>query len=1177
MKYLLASILALAFVSSAYSDEGKIELGKVEVVSAHGADADHRPVRPTGIFPDGTRAIFFVFQSKAGGRGSHRIDLDLYAVDERRMISKDGWVSLPEGQRHSIKFPTDNLVPGRYRLMLHSSAGTKELNFSIEGRAPAAIDLAAAGALTKGLSDTPWADQPGYKDWTRPKIAPNIARAALGARVQAPDRESTGWTKDLLIDGFGWVMSPTDSSKCARCGWATRDRMPVTIDLALPRDKAAEIAAVVLNTDVYNWARNNGYTSLFPKYVTISTLNGAGAETEVKALIPRRPGRFLVPMPVGTRGAKLRIRIDENYGGDGAVLAEIEVLERANNGSVLEGIEFDLAQAALGGTLVSFTGYAEPTLSTLFDGNTKGQWRSRDAYFPQDFTLAFADNRVARVREVRLIFPNDTDPSTWPSEVVIAASTDHPLDGFVEVTQHALPKKPGTHVLPLGVDARFLKIRIIDNHGSRYTSLASIQVIEESGGEYVPMLLRPQEDESEDTDDGAATVSQPDEKEPNDTPETARAIRWDETSLGSINPLGEEDYLRLPPLPSGAKSLTIDFAGKPNIRHSLALLDPEGNRIGGFDPGDVPTSAAQLSFALQWKETFLHVTEPTSSVALVFDTSGSMFGQEKDLEAAVRAYVRAAPADQEIQLIRFGGSVDVLLPGFTSDKAAIQQALGTIKPDGSTKLYDALEKAKQLLSDRRGNRAIIVMGDGEDTASDLWHGDFWAKLEEKRIRFYAIGLGLGMERYSPRFATTGRMLLEHLALATDGQSFHAAESKDLEAFYERIAHDLSAPSIYSVTPRIEIGSGELSVVATAEHLPNSIMPAIHILLDVSGSMSERMEDGSSRMDVAKAAMFTLLNKGLAEGTPFALTVFGSRVPERPDKEKACTDIVTEQTLAPLDSERVRTFIDRLQPRGGTTPLARGIAHVVENFDFKAGGILLVVTDGIEECDDEPIVSILKLFGAGLEELRLNVVGFDLKDEASKGFLRKVAEIGSGQYYDAADREAIAQALRQATAARYAVLDSNGTVVAEGGIDAGPIVLAPGNYEVRIEAANGHLQQRNVRVTEDARTVMEVNKVGEKVGITVREPRLLADIRREAEACGAKAPTLEAAGRVKRVQEKLNTLGFDVGTADGSAGPRTRAGISDFRLRHGVIAKSGIDELLEQHLDCIIATGQPYRP
>ena len=73
-----------------------------------------------------------------------------------------------------------------------------------------------------------------------------------------------------------------------------------------------------------------------------------------------------------------------------------------------------------------------------------------------------------------------------------------------------------------------------------------------------------------------------------------------------------------------------------------------------------------------------------------------------------------------MNLILFSYDIEVLLPEFTNDRARLKKAIeGKFFADGHTPFYDVMSKAAGLLDGRTGNRAIIVMTDGEDVGSSL--------------------------------------------------------------------------------------------------------------------------------------------------------------------------------------------------------------------------------------------------------------------------------------------------------------------------------------------------------------------------------------------------------------------------------------------------------------------------
>ena len=1156
-------------VSQISTDSGKVQadrgphlrVGGMAVTFARRVTGNHIASDPTRTFTERDRAIFLALQNESGSR--LRADVNVYpdavhGFDPSEPYWRGAWATMGPRQRHSLRLPgpEGGLIPGRYKAVVRVGGATRTATFTVDPEHPFATP--ADDQFVRGLG-------------------PNIALAALGAKVQASSSWNDEPSANRLIDGFNWIRDPGRDGQCINCGWATRkgDRRPtVTVDLA--GDRPAEISTVIVDTRQF-WPRGRSWewvTGWLPKNVAVSVSQNGEPNTFERVATARLQRAFLkqaIELPEGTLAKSVRLEVLENVSGDaGAAFVELEVREAAEaSPSIVEELDIDLAQPALGGALVRYTGYqGDWPGARLFDG-IETSWVSYDRYFPQDFTLAFHQNRLAQIDRVELDLAQEAGRDTWPSEVAIAVSKDSPIDGFIEIARVPIEKRPGPHTISVNHAGRYLKIRILDNHGADVTTMAEISVFEDTdtGLSVLSSEAAREEAEPEDRDEKAYTVDAS-EAEPNNTLEDANDLEFAETLDGKIDPLGEEDVFRLPDLDPEASALSVAYSGRPYIRHGLSLLNAAGEVLSHFDPGDLPASDARLTFKLTGNESHLRLSEPPASVVVIWDTSGSMQGSEGDLERAVRQYIRLAPESQEIALVRFSDQVETL-GGFSTDKSQLARRMnGKFDPDGGTSLYDSVLRGLRMLENRSGNRAIVLMTDGNDN-SRTWLGEVWSELERNKVRLYTIGLGDGLQEYSYVLASTGERLLGHLAAGTNGRSFFATESSALRDFYSQIAKELTAPATYLLTPTQEIGEGLLELVATGDEIPSAAMPPVHLIFDVSGSMSERLPDGRPRIDAAKEAMYATLD-GLPEGAPFGLTVYGARIPEQPDKARACTDIVTVQETGPLRKEEVRRFIRDLRPRGGTTPLASSIAHVFKQFGGRKGGIIIAITDGIEECDDEPVVTVERLAAASVD-LELNLIGFDLRQEATREMMRRLAEAGRGRYYDAGDGAEVAAALRSAMAAPFLVRDAAGAEVARGTIGGGSVEVSPGSYEVAIQAADGPIRTRDVRIAADLTTTVSVNKVGSEVAIEVGEPRKFDPLA----ACGEPATRRGDDERVRRIQIRLTELGFAPGPADNMMGGNTGDAIAAFLAVHGLELSPVPSLLVEQHLDCVAEAGAAF--
>lgn len=91
--------------------------------------------------------------------------------------------------------------------------------------------------------------------------------------------------------------------------------------------------------------------------------------------------------------------------------------------------------------------------------------------------------------------------------------------------------------------------------------------------------------------------------------------------------------------------------------------------------------------------------EAPISVVVLLDKSGSM-RDEKLMHAkdAVASFVRAFRPQDEVLVVAFSDSIDVL-GGFGLDVRTIERATKRIRPQSATRLYDAVVEASAAISD----------------------------------------------------------------------------------------------------------------------------------------------------------------------------------------------------------------------------------------------------------------------------------------------------------------------------------------------------------------------------------------------------------------------------------------------------------------------------------------------
>jgi tetratricopeptide (TPR) repeat protein/Mg-chelatase subunit ChlD len=1170
--------------------------GKLTAVLAKGVTETGEPVSPTREFPEGTEKLYLVLQSQL--QHSAAIEINWIAAEvegfepNQPLTKPPSRLHLPAGQRGRLEFraPKGGFPPGGYRVELGvEGSAPQSLPFKVTPLFPPAV-LAKEAVFPRGF---------------------NIALAALGGKIEhaTSEYDQDAWAVRNLIDGRpytrtwargGWV--------CTLCGWSSKDRtLPQDIVFSFSQTREALVTAVVIDTTTWETLQ---HPDRLPKHVEIwtSTTGPTDGFTRVTAArLHGRPAEHLMPF-APTRARYVKVRLLSNYGGSYTQAGEVKIIEALDSvPSILADLPKNLALPVLGGAIVWFMsqdGERHGVHHLIDDRTDTGGWRTKDGYLPQEVVFAFREDRPALIDRIELNPKSHHDPSTWPKRIAVAISTDSPLDGFQEVGQFSLRQEPRDQAFAIGRRARFVKLRILETFGGGYSSLGEVKLIEGAAVGYESILRSGPETS---TASGSSTVAGPTidetgfamETEPNNAPTEASRLELGRFSKGVIDPLGEQDYFRLTLPDSEGAVLTTELLGQPYLRTSLTFLDPAGKTLYQFDPGTSPTQRTIFSLAVAPGDHLIRVTEPPVSMVLIWDTSGSMEGSTEPLRRAMEAYLDQVRPSERLNLIRFSDAVEELLPAFTSDRERLKAAVqGKFFAVGGTALYDAIAKGIELLAGERGNRAIVVMTDGADSASRLHHPGFWKLLAQKRIRLYTIGLGDAMQDFMPTFASTGGRFLRHVALATNGRAFFAHTSDALQGLYQQITDELQALSAYYVKPTLSLGPGSLSVGSTGGRIPGVDVPSqFELILDASGSMKYQHQrvNGRLKIEVAKDRMVQIIDS-LPDDIEVALRVYGRRIREKDPGD--CTDTELLVPFGKIDKPHLKRQVRDIQALG-TTPLAYSLLRAARDVANTAGEkLLILVTDGKEECGGSPRDVATKLVELGMN-VRVEVVGFALADPGTKKEMEEVAEITGGCFFDAPDSEGLRRALEQALAASYDVLDAAGTRVGGGVINHGATQLPEGVYTIAIRAAGKPVTIPGVRIARGQSTRVEVKKEGEELMPRVLPP---TSEKRETEArepegsCPRKAKqkrlvqgeqlvrlpqalerlewqlleqmerrrkeTVEqsaAHARVRRAQQLLTQLGFDPGGIDGVWGRKTAEAITRFQRRQNLQPTGTLDD------------------
>lgn len=875
-------------------------------------------------------------------------------------------------------------------------------------------------------------------DWPLPEEmlgGMNVAAAAFGAQIES---------EPGLIDGIA------ASGMSVRWNRNEAARDTLTIDLA--GEAAHPLIGVALSS------RSGAATGARLRRFRIETsLDGETFEPALEdALSPggaeqafmfdaEREARFVRLIPLDT---------ESGLSSNEIMIGELRVIAAPGRAADIAPEEgFNLLDRAFGGRVV----YSIPYINaqTLLEADDRGarHWLARDYDGDVEVVVDFRAHRAARIASIGWTEESDAPEDELPGSVAVSASTRGCAGPWTQVGR--LVRGEDGAIAPLSPAepfwARCLRFSITPREGQRGVRLPDhIAAYEASeSAEYYSVLgewgdqARPAAYERAHFDPVAAALSARNDDD-GDSETSPTPLALETTVEGSVSLGVDEDWYRIE-APPEAQTLRVTVRGAPVVRATASVRGPDGAEIPVSlveDEGEMRIYEAAIGPGPH----LIRVAEPPRSIAIVWDSSGSVSRFIPAIVNGVRSFSRfVEPGRDEANLFPFATPRSrPLLDEWSGDPATLFIALQNYPwDDGSSDLHGGVAGAAAALSERDGARAMIVLTDAATPSGDI-ELDAWRALMAARAQVFAIAIPSGS---SGQRALDEAGMLQSYAGAFGGRYAYLETQSELEAMFQRISHELRAPARYQLSAEIGVEPPEPGTIIVTAPEGESVQAdqAVAVLLDGSGSMLGRL-DGQRRIDIARDVLREVLASELPDGALVSLRTIGETSPGSCDTRLALP-------LAPLDRAAFAQAVDAVSPVNlAKTPIAAALAAVREDLAEAPGRqMVLLLTDGEETCGGDPGAEIAGLRESGLD-VQVNIVGFALDDETVREAFAGWARSGGGAYFDASDRDSLADAIARSVQAPFDVIDAAGQVVAQGMVGGEPVETAPGVYRVVVRAS-----------------------------------------------------------------------------------------------------------------------------
>lgn len=248
--------------------------------------------------------------------------------------------------------------------------------------------------------------------------------------------------------------------------------------------------------------------------------------------------------------------------------------------------------------------------------------------------------------------------------------------------------------------------------------------------------------------------------------------------------LAAQTPARTPPPPTFEVGIEV-------INLTVSVTDGRNHYVTDLEEGDFAVFEDGVHQELSL---FSHENLPISLV-LMIDTSASMDEKLPVAQAAAHRFVKTLRTQDRAQVVQFNDRT-LMLQDFTSDHAALDKAIDSLSASGPTALHNALyvslkDLDKQKKSGELRRRGVILLSDGEDTASLVTDDQVLELAKKKEINIYAISLRPNRVQDRSRLSfSQAAHVLTALARETGGQVHFPNSISELDSVYDRIAEEL---------------------------------------------------------------------------------------------------------------------------------------------------------------------------------------------------------------------------------------------------------------------------------------------------------------------------------------------------------------------------------------------------
>jgi Ca-activated chloride channel family protein len=197
----------------------------------------------------------------------------------------------------------------------------------------------------------------------------------------------------------------------------------------------------------------------------------------------------------------------------------------------------------------------------------------------------------------------------------------------------------------------------------------------------------------------------------------------------------------------------------------------------------------------------------------LFDTSSSIRHRfEFEQRAAAQFFRNVMRSGDQAALMSVSTESRIELQ-FTPDVDQLVSAIGQLKAQGATALYDGMISAAKYLRPSEGRHVMVVLSDGSDTVSTSTLAQALAEAQKSDVAIYGVH-STGVAPSASVQDLAGEFVMKTMCEDTGGRAFfppiyedQKKEARDLDEIYKRLAAEVRAQFVLTYYSKSEAKPG----------------------------------------------------------------------------------------------------------------------------------------------------------------------------------------------------------------------------------------------------------------------------------------------------------------------------------------------------------------------------------